>query len=104
MSEPVLSLRGVARTYVTEAGLAPYVSYATSFLTNIGSTFAGTPFKPSEGKQWEAGVKYDARGLAEDVKLFATAALFRIEQTNPLLTDPANVFFQLQSGAGFEMR
>ncbi len=85
-------------TYVTEAGLAPYVSYATSFLTNIGSTVSGQSFKPSEGKQWEAGVKYDARGMSEDVKLFATAAVFRIAQSNPLLTDPANVFFKIQTG------
>jgi len=85
-------------TYVTEAGVAPYVSYSTSFLTNVGSTFSGARFRPSEGKQWEAGVKYDARGLGDDVKLFATAALFRIEQNNPLLTDPANVFFDIQTG------
>lgn len=85
-------------TYVTDAGFAPYVSYATSFLTNVGSTVAGTPFQPSEGKQWEAGVKYDARGLGDDVKLFATAALFRIEQSNPLLTDPNAVFFKIQTG------
>jgi iron complex outermembrane receptor protein len=85
-------------TYVTEAGIAPYVSYATSFLTNIGSTLAGTPFVPSEGKQWEAGVKYDGRNLGDDVKLFATAAVFRIAQSNPLLTDPNAVFFKIQTG------
>jgi len=85
-------------TYVTDAGIAPYVSYSTSFLTNVGSTFAGARFKPSSGKQWEAGVKYDARGLGEDVKLFATAALFHIAQDNPLLTDPNNVFFDVQTG------
>jgi iron complex outermembrane receptor protein len=85
-------------TYVTDAGIAPYISYSTSFLTNVGSTFAGQRFKPSTGKQWEAGVKYDARGLGDDVKLFATAALFHIKQDNPLLTDPNNVFFDVQTG------
>jgi iron complex outermembrane receptor protein len=93
-------------TYITEAGVAPYISYSTSFVTNVGSTFAGEPFEPSSGKQWEAGVKYDARGLGEDTKLFATAALFRIEQNNPLLTDPNAVFFDIQTGRivskGFE--
>ncbi|MDK2762017.1 MAG: TonB-dependent siderophore receptor [Sphingopyxis sp.] len=85
-------------TYVTDAGLAPYVSYSTSFLVNVGSTAAGVRFVPSEGKQWEAGVKYDARGLSDDVKLFATAALFRIEQNNPLLTDPNSPFNDIQTG------
>ncbi len=85
-------------TYVTEDGVAPYVSYSTSFLTNVGSTVTGERFLPSSGKQWEAGVKYDARNLGEDVKLFATAALFRIQQDNPLLTDPTAVFFDIQTG------
>ncbi|VWX53949.1 Iron complex outermembrane recepter protein [Novosphingobium sp. 9U] len=85
-------------TYVTEAGVAPYLSYSTSFLTNVGSTFAGERFAPSEGKQWEVGIKYDARGLSDDVKLFATAAVFHIKQDNPLLTDPNNVFFDIQTG------
>lgn len=85
-------------TYVTDAGIAPYISYSTSFLTNVGSTFAGERFLPSEGKQWEAGIKYDARDLGDDVKLFATAAVFRIQQDNPLLTDPNNVFFDIQTG------
>jgi len=85
-------------TYVTEAGLAPYVSYSTSFLINVGTTAAGDPFVPSVGKQWEAGVKFDARGLGDDVKLFATAAVFHIKQDNPLLTDPNNVFMDIQTG------
>lgn len=85
-------------TYVTEAGVAPYLSYSTSFLTNVGSTAAGTPFVPSKGKQWEAGVKYDARGLGPDAKIFVTAALFRIEQDNPLLTDPNSIFADIQTG------
>ncbi len=85
-------------TYVTESGLAPYISYSTSFLTNVGSTFAGQRFVPSEGEQWEAGIKYDARDLGDDIEVFATAAVFRIQQNNPLLTDPINVFFDIQTG------
>lgn len=77
----------VGGTYVTDSGVAPYVSYATSFLPVVGATFDGDTFSPSSGKQWEVGVKYDAR-LANDVKLFATAALFRIDQTNVVTDDP----------------
>lgn len=85
-------------TYVTDAGLAPYLSYSTSFLVNVGQTAAGERFVPSTGKQWEAGIKYEARTLGEDVKVFATAAVFRIQQDNPLLTDPDSVFFDIQTG------
>lgn len=75
-------------TYVTEAGIAPYVSYATSFQPVVGATADGTLFEPTQGKQWEAGVKYDARGLSDDVKLFATAAVFHIKQSNIATLDP----------------
>ncbi|WP_164857094.1 TonB-dependent siderophore receptor [Sphingomonas crocodyli] len=78
----------VGGTYVTEAGIAPYVSYATSFQPIVGAQVDGTLFKPTEGKQWEAGVKYDARGLGDDIKMFATAAVFRIEQQNVVTLDP----------------
>ncbi|WP_218647427.1 TonB-dependent siderophore receptor [Sphingobium lactosutens] len=91
----------VGATYVTEGGFAPYVSYATSFQPVIGATYDGIPFVPSEGKQWEGGVKYDARTLGDDIKLFATAAIFRIDQTNVLTTDTrpgAPAFFQIQEG------
>ena len=67
----------------------------------IGATFDGTPFAPTQGKQWEGGVKYDARGLGDDIKLFATAAVFRIDQTNVLTTDTragAPLFAQIQEG------
>jgi iron complex outermembrane receptor protein len=85
-------------TYITDAGIAPYVSYATSFQPVVGSTQGGQAFSPTVGKQWEGGVKYDARGLGKDFKLFATAALFRIEQSNVLTTDPTNANFSVQTG------
>lgn len=69
--------------YVFDNGWAPYVSYGTSFEPILGTdSDTGRNFKPSTSAQIEAGVKYDARGLAEGVRLFATAALFMIEQDN----------------------
>jgi iron complex outermembrane receptor protein len=88
----------VGGTYVTDAGIAPYVSYATSFQPIVGQTFGGAAFRPSAARQIEGGIKYDARGLGEDIKLFATAAAFRIEQSNVVTDDPANLFFQVQTG------
>jgi iron complex outermembrane receptor protein len=70
-------------SYVTDAGIAPYVSYATSFEPQLGVNSAtNTALKPTSVKQWEGGVKYDARGLPRDFKLFATAAGFDIKESN----------------------
>ena len=70
-------------SYLTEAGIAPYVSYATSFEPVLGTDgTTGNTFEPSTSNQIEAGVKWDARTLAPDVKLFATAAVYRIRQKN----------------------
>ena len=72
--------------YVLPSGIAPYVSYATSFEPLLGTDSVKlTPFKPTTAKQFEGGVKYDARGLGPDIKLFASAAAFDIRQTNFVL-------------------
>lgn len=69
--------------YVFDSGVAPYVSYATSFEPVLGTdSETGRAFVPSTATQVEAGVKFDARGFSDDVRLFATAALFRIDQEN----------------------
>lgn len=73
----------VGANYVTDAGIAPYLSYSTSFEPVLGTdSITGSPYKPTSVKQWEGGVKYDARGLPTNVKLFATAALFDIKEKN----------------------
>ena len=70
-------------TYVSSAGIAPYVSYATSFEPVLGTDSVTTaPYKPTSSHQVEGGVKFDARGLPSDVKLFATLAGFDIKQSN----------------------
>ncbi len=80
--------------------MAPYVSYATSFEPVLGTdSVTDQEFKPSKGKQVEAGVKFDARGLGDGVKLLATAAVFQIKQTNVVSTVPAiTPVFGTQSG------
>lgn len=73
----------VGVNYVTSSGIAPYVSYATSFEPVLGTdSITLKPFKPSSVKQWEGGVKFDARGMPSGVKLFATVAAFDIKETN----------------------
>ncbi|TDK23095.1 TonB-dependent siderophore receptor [Luteimonas aestuarii] len=69
--------------YVFDSGWAPYVSYGTSFEPVLGvDSETGEEFKPSTSAQVEAGVKFDARALPAGVRLFATAALYRIQQDN----------------------
>lgn len=67
-------------SYLFDGGIAPYVSYATSFDPIVSS--AGTDFKPSEGAQWEAGIKYQP----ENWNGFLSAAVYDLKQTNVLRT------------------
>lgn len=70
-------------SYVTSSGLAPYISYSTSFEPVLGEdSVTHQAFKPTSVHQIEGGVKYDARGLPDNVRLFATAALFSIDEKN----------------------
>lgn len=73
----------VGLSYVSASGIAPYISYATSFEPVLGTDVnTAQPFKPTSVKQWEGGVKFDARQLPGDVKLFATLAGFDIREKN----------------------
>lgn len=80
--------------YVFDFGLAPYVSYSTSFMPIAGVTRLGTPFKPTQAEGPEVGIKYMPVGS----NLMLTAAVFEITQKNVLTADPANVAFSVQTG------
>lgn len=80
--------------YLSDRGIAPYASYTESFEPLGGTDFAGNPFKPSRGKQYEAGVKYQPPGSGA----FATLSVFELTLENALTRDPANAFFSVQTG------
>ncbi len=84
--------------YVLPIGVAPYVSYATSFQPTPGSGLNGQPFKPTTGDQIEGGIKYEPTNLGRGVKLLSTLAIYDINQDNVLETDDANPNFQIQTG------
>lgn len=87
----------VGLTYLFDNGIAPYVSYSTSFEPVIGATAparGAVPFQPTEGKQIEFGVKYEPTWFDG---LF-TAAVYDLRQTNVSTTDPANVGYSVQTG------
>ncbi|ADP18782.1 iron uptake receptor 3 [Achromobacter xylosoxidans A8] len=87
----------VGLLYLAENGVAPYVSYSTSFQPQTGTTSParGTaPFDPTKGKQWEAGVKYQPSGSNS----FITASIFELTRTNVPTTDPDNSIYNVQEG------
>jgi iron complex outermembrane receptor protein len=92
----------IGLNYLFDFGLAPYVSYSTSFTPNLGSDLSGNSFKPTTGEGTEIGVKFKPNGM----NLMLTAALFDIDQDNVLTADATNPFFNVQTDAarvrGFE--
>lgn len=71
--------------YVFDNGVAPYISYATSFEpTPVPAN--GQPLEPTTGEQWEAGIKYQPQGWDG----FFSAAIFDLRQEN--------VVYQIASG------
>lgn len=84
-------------TYLFENGLAPYISYSTSFEPTVGATYEGNLFVPTTGQQYEAGVKYQPAGS----RMLITAAGYQLTQQNVLTADnrpAAPPFSQIQQG------
>lgn len=65
-------------------GVAPYASYATSFDPSVTVNPYGDPFKPTTGRQYEVGLKYQPPGTDA---LFTLSA-FDLVQQNVLTSDP----------------
>ncbi|MFT4275889.1 MAG: TonB-dependent siderophore receptor [Rhodopseudomonas sp.] len=89
-------------TYVFDSGLAPYVAYSESFLPTAGVDFGGSAFKPTTGKQYEGGLKFQPNR-----DLLMTAAVFELTQNNVLTADPLHQNYNIQTGQvrsrGFEL-
>ena len=91
--------------YQFDNGVAPYVSYATSFQPEIGVSESGSAFVPTESEQYEIGVKY----RPESFDALFTMAAFDLTQTNVKTPGSApNTFIQTgeirSRGLEFEMR
>lgn len=79
--------------YRSDVGLAPYASYATSFLPSLGTDESGDPFEPERGRQLELGLRYRPPGTNGLVSV----AFFDLTRENFLQTDP-ETFRQVQTG------
>jgi len=75
-------------------GVSPYLSYSESFQPVFGANVEGVPYKPREGRQYEAGVKWQPSANS-----MVSVAYFDIEDSNFLTTDPNNIQNFTQAGA-----
>lgn len=91
-------------TYLFDSGLAPYVSYSTSFEPTLGTTYTGAAFVPTTGNQLEGGIKYQPAWFNG----FFMVSVFDVRQQNVLMQDSSHPgtplctaaagFCQLQAG------
>ncbi len=80
--------------YTLANGVAPYVSYATSFNPVAGFGFDGGAFKPESAKQIEVGVKYQPAGH----NALLTLSVFQLRNQNVSTQDPVHAGFSVQTG------
>lgn len=70
--------------------MAPYISYSESFFPVSVAQVTGQTFTPTEGKQYEAGVRYQPK----DSNMLLSAAVYELTQTNVLKQDPGTEKFR----------
>jgi iron complex outermembrane recepter protein len=89
--------------YLADNGIAPFFSYSQSFEPTAGIDRNGTRLKPSEGEQFELGVRYQPEGINTSI----SAAIYQLTKSNVSVTDPVNTLFTVQNGKvrsrGFEL-
>lgn len=78
----------VGVVYLTDSGVAAYASYSQSFLPASGSGADGKPFKPTEGEQYEIGLRYQPA----DREWLLSAALYQLTQRNVTSSIPGSDF------------
>ncbi|MDH7804794.1 iron complex outermembrane receptor protein [Rhizobium sp. AN70] len=91
--------------YLFDNGMAPYVSYSTSFEPSTSVDATGSPFKPTEAQQYEVGIKYQPSGL----DAVFTLSAFDIRQQNVVYYNASSGFNEQQGeihsrGLEFEAR
>ena len=73
--------------YLFDNGLAPYASYSQSFqplVSDPTSNLTGKPFDPTTGQQYEAGLRFEPRGM----HAYFTLGGYQITQQNVATPDP----------------
>jgi iron complex outermembrane receptor protein len=92
----------VGLLYLFDNGIAPYVSYGTSFVPSTALSEDGSVLDPTKGRQIEVGVKYQPEG--ENYSL--SGAVYRLVETGKPQYDSSFLFSE-NSGentyTGFEL-
>ncbi|WP_323155371.1 TonB-dependent siderophore receptor [Pseudomonas alvandae] len=73
--------------YQTDNGLAPYISYSESFFPVAVAEATGRTFDPTEGKQYEIGIRYQPPGS----NTLFSAAVYELTQENVVKRDLAGL-------------
>lgn len=84
----------IGAVYLADNGLAPYISYSQSFNPTSGTDRQGNSFRPTEGEQYEAGLRFQP----PESKTIISMALYQLTQNNALTSDPADSSFNVQTG------
>ena len=74
--------------------LAFYVNAARGFRPNSGISLENTAFPAESSRSYEVGAKYDSTGG----KMSTTLALYKIDKTNVLTTNPVNTDYSISAG------
>ncbi|MBR8653556.1 TonB-dependent siderophore receptor [Achromobacter sp. Marseille-Q0513] len=91
--------------YLTDNGLAPFLSYSESFEPTEGVDRLGGRFKPTTGQQYEAGLRYQPPGS----NTLVSASVYQLTRKNVSVSDPNDPTrsFMIQAGEvrsrGFEL-
>ncbi len=91
--------------YLAPNGLAPFLSYSESFDPTEGKDRSGSRFKPTTGRQYEAGLRYQPPGSGSMV----SAAVYQLVRKKVLVADPSDptMTYSIQAGEvrsrGFEL-
>ena len=78
----------IGALYSLQSGLAPFVSYSTSFTPNLSVDEQGNAFDATTGEQLEAGVKY----LSADQSKMVTLSVYDLKQKDVVLNNPITSF------------
>ncbi|WP_081588155.1 TonB-dependent siderophore receptor [Chlorogloeopsis fritschii PCC 9212] len=84
----------IGLVYQPSDTISLYASYSQSFIPTFGANPDGRAFKPTKGKQYEAGIKADFL----EGRLSTTLAAYQITKSNVTTPDPNNPTFSIQVG------
>jgi len=84
----------VGLVYQPAQGVAVYLNAARGFRPNSGISMENTAFAPESSRSLELGAKYDSA----NGKLSTTVAIYKIDKTNVLTTNPVNTDYAISAG------